>query len=155
MGRLTVHEAAARVGRSVGTVRAWVRAGRLVGAREAGPSGRLTVDEAALLLVAAAADPRGAHEAAPAPPALPPAPAPTAAELGEALARAAAAEARVEALGEALAEARARAAAEARRADEARLDLAHAREHEAALRAELAALRAAGGASWWRRLLTG
>ena len=34
MGRLTVHEAAARVGRSVGTVRAWVRAGRLVGVDE-------------------------------------------------------------------------------------------------------------------------
>jgi len=146
-GLVPVHEAAAAVGRSVATLRAWVRAGRLEGTREPGPSGRLLVQLPAVLAVAAALDPDAGRAA-------PSHPGPAPAEL-EARTRAAAAEARAEALTEALLEARARAAAEARRADEARLDLAAARAELAGARAELEALRGATGLPWWRRLLPG
>jgi len=66
-----VREAADLVGRSLSTVRAWVRSGRLEGHREepGNKRSRLLVHRAALVAVAAELDPDGSHQT--------PAPAPT------------------------------------------------------------------------------
>lgn len=174
---LPVREAAELVGRSLSTVRAWVRDERLEGYREkpGNPRSRLLVHRAALMAVAAELDPEGSHGASAEAPSPAPAPAPPTdgAEV-------AALRAEVAGLREALSDARRRgddlaellkrhdgrdseALVEARRraetaeavARDLRADLEAARAEVVGVRAELAALRERAGLPWWRRLLGG
>ena len=174
--------AADRVGRSLATVRAWVRAGRLVGYREhpADPRSRLMLHPAELAAVAAELDPDGKHgdplTSSSPPPSSPPTPRP-AADEGAAVevarlraeldgARAILAEARRrgddlalaltrrdDLAGDALAEARRRADAAEGVARDLRGDLEAARAELVGARAELAALKERAGLSWWHRLI--
>lgn len=173
--------AAERVGRSLATVRAWVRAGRLVGYREdpADPRSRLMLHPAELAAVAAELDPDGKHGdpvGSSSPPSSPPAPRPAAdegagvevarlrAELDGARAILAEARRRGDDLalaltrrddlaGDALAEARRRADAAEGVARDLRGDLEAARAELVGARAELAALKERAGLSWWHRLI--
>jgi hypothetical protein len=173
-GWLPLREVALQVGRSLSTLRAWVRSGRLQSYREPGDSGRTLADPRAAALVAAELDPKGAHGAPRPEPTDPRGASPRAPDhadlegLREALAAwKATAEAHRETivnLREALAatgEAReAIARAEARQAEtlretlrDTREDLERTRAELVGVRAELAALRHTQGIPFWQRLL--
>lgn len=135
------------MGRSLATVRAWVRAGRLVGYREdpADPRSRLMLHPAELAAVAAELDPDGKHGApvgsssppSSPPPSSPPTPRPAADEgAGVEVARL---RAELDGARAILAEAR-------RRGDD--LALALTRRDDLGLRVELARLRAELVATW-------
>lgn len=164
MELVTLDEAARAVDRSRDTIRRWLRAGRLTrreGELPAGGGSRpvlVDLDELRRLVVELGieAEPgrreREAH---------PPAGAVRPSREAELAAELAAAR-EVAALRVELAELRGRVALAEREAHLAREALADLRmdrdawrDRTAALEAELAAVRAAGAASWWRRLLTG
>lgn len=154
-----VREAATMVDRSTSTVRAWVRSGELEGFKQDPDKSNspLLVSKHALLIVASSKDiepprPGSRQEAEEAPALLD--------DLVDARVEAATATARLEANEEVLGLLREKvetteqlAGSERRRADEwkDRAEAAEARNR--GLEAELAAMRAASGQSWWRRLL--
>ena len=162
---IPVPEAAALVARSPSSVRAWLRAGRLVKWREvpADEGSRALVSRAELLALAA-------RELAPSP--ARPGPArPEEGELPAAAVEIARLRAELEGArllleatrehlaelrtgrAEALASERTRAEAEHARAEELAGELARTREELRAARAERDALRELAGLPWWRRLL--
>ena len=162
MELVSVGDAARAVDRSRDTVRRWVRAGKLTrheGPLPAGGGSRpvlVDLDELRRLVVELGleAEPMRPGGASPA------------VDLGRSreaeLAAELAAAREVAALRVELAEVRGRLALAEREAHLAREALADARtdrdawrDRVTALEAELAAVRAAGGAPWWRRLLTG
>lgn len=172
-----VRDAAELVGRSLSTVRSWVRSGRLEGHREeeGNAKSRLLVHRAALLVVAAELDPKAGREPEPeAPSPAPKAAAPDPTDGAEVAALRAEVAGLREALhlastrgddlsavlrrqdgqrSEALAEARRRAETAEAVSRDLRADLEAARAELVGVRAELDTLRARAGLSWWRRLI--
>jgi hypothetical protein len=178
---ITVKDAATLVDRSVSSVRAWLRAGKLAKHREndADPNSRVLISRAELMTFAAV----GLSAAPPRPPATSEAPSLTPdtpadqeapavalaraqAELRGALAVLEATRAHVSALegqvaatekaaNQAREEARATADAERRRADAAERQVAELRDALTAARAELEALKEYADLPWYRRLIAG